>query len=167
MARLLVTSRDLYGESKTRHCLKGLFPGLKITPTGFRAVLFVEVEGDLLEVAGAINRECGPDVGRAVPLLGEGFSTEEDLAKVAAEVALNHVERGKSFSFRLHKRGVHGLERPTPELEYEIGGKIHDALMEKYGEKPKVDLKRADVAVVAEVLGAQLIVGIVKREWLE
>ncbi len=166
MARVLVTSRDLYGESRTRRCLRELYPNAKMTPTGFRAVLLVEAEGDALEVAGAITRECIYDIGRAVPVLAEGFSTQEDLSKLALDVALKFLERGKSFCFRLHKRGIHGLEKPTPDLEYEIGGAIHDALLARHGEKPKVDLKGADVIVTAEVLGAKLIVGIVRREWL-
>ncbi len=167
MAKLLITCRNLYGESQAKLCLRDALEGITITPTSFRAVLHGELEGDSLKLAEEVMMECPYDIGRAVPVLEEGKSTPEELMEMTLKVGLEHIGVDESFCFRLHKRGAHGLEKPTPELEYEVGGAIHDELEKKYGKKPKVDLKDPDVMVVAEVLGECLEVGIIKKTWYE
>ncbi len=80
-------------------------------------------------------------------------------------MAVEHVEDGASFSFRVHKRGSHWLKTDTPELEREIGGAIDEALREAHGAKAEVDLEDPDVAIHAEVLGPATAVGIERRDW--
>jgi tRNA(Ser,Leu) C12 N-acetylase TAN1 len=165
MGEAVVTCRSLYGEHQTFISLQRLVEGIKVERTPFRAVLMVEHEMDALELAEIITRKCFFDIGRAVPVLVKTSSTLEDIREAAIKVALEHVGREESFCFRLHKRGSHSLEKPTPELEYEIGGSIHDALTEKHGKSPKVDLSNPDVTLVAEVLGSMALVGVIRKEW--
>ncbi|MEE9594344.1 MAG: THUMP domain-containing protein [Candidatus Hydrothermarchaeales archaeon] len=167
MAKLLVTCRDLYGESRTKLCIRDSFEDPQITSTGFRAVLHVEVEGDSVELAEKMTWECFYEIGRVVPVLYAGNSTLEELKELAIKTALEQVRVEDSFCFRVSKRGIHGLDDPTPEIEFEVGGSIHDALMEKYGKKPKVDLKNSDITVIGEVLGPDLKVGIIRKTWSE
>jgi tRNA(Ser,Leu) C12 N-acetylase TAN1 len=165
MAKLLVTSRSLYRELRTKLCVRDAFEDSKITSTGFRAVLHVEIDGDPLELAEKVTRECFYEIGRAVPVLHVGKSTLEELQMLAVKTALEHIRSEESFCFRLNKRGSHSLDTPTPEIEFEVGGSIHDALAEKYGGKPKVNLEDPDITVVAEVLGPTLEVGIIRKSW--
>ncbi len=164
---MLVTCRDLYGEFQAKLCIRDAFEDSTISHTGFRAVLHVEMEGDAVALAEKTMRECFYDIGRAVPVLYEGNSTLEDLKGLAVKAALEYVGEGESFCFRLYKRGAHGLEKPTPDIEYEVGGMIHDELTKKYGKKPKVDLRSPGVTVIGEVLGSKLEVGIVRKSWGE
>ncbi|MEE8167686.1 MAG: THUMP domain-containing protein [Candidatus Hydrothermarchaeales archaeon] len=167
MAKLLVTCRNLYGESQAKLCLRDVVEEVVIKPTEFRAVLHVEAEGDALELAEMVTRECPYEIARAVPILEEGESNLKALEELALRVALEYIKKDESFCFRLHKRGTHGLEKDTPEVEYEVGGVIHDALKNKFKKKPKVDLDDPDVTVVAEVLGEGLEVGIARKVWSE
>lgn len=168
MGEAVVTCRSLYGEFQTFISLQRLREGIRVSRTPFRAVLRVRHdELGAMELAEMITRECFFDIGRAVPALREVSSTLEDIQEAAIGVALEHVGKGESFCFRLHKRGAHSLESPTPEIEYEVGGSIHDALWKKHGERPRVDLSKPDVTVVAEVLGDKTMVGVVREEWHE
>ncbi|MFQ5816126.1 MAG: THUMP domain-containing protein [Candidatus Hydrothermarchaeaceae archaeon] len=167
MAKLLVTCRDLYGEFRTKLCIRDAFEDPEISSSGFRAVLHVEIEGNVLELAEMMIRECFYDIGRVVPVLYEGNSTLTELKELAIKTALENIGEEESICFRLHKRGAHGLDKPTPEIEYEVGGSIHDALTKKYGKKPKVDLKSADITVISEVLGPLVEVGITRKNWWE
>lgn len=166
MGEAVVTCRSLYGEFQTFISLQRLREGVRVSRTPFRAVLRVShPDMGAMELAETITRECFFDIGRAVPVLEEASSSLDEVREAAVKVALEHVGKEESFCFRLHKRGAHSFEAPTPELEYEIGGSIHDALWEKQGDRPRVDLSRPDVTVVAEVLGERTMVGVVRREW--
>jgi tRNA(Ser,Leu) C12 N-acetylase TAN1 len=166
MGEAVVTCRSLYGEFQTFISLRRLTEGIKVTRTPFRAVLRVRHdEMGSMELAEKLLRECFSDIGRAVPVLEKAQSNLEEIREAAIKVALEHIGEGESFCFRLHKRGAHSLEKPTPKLEYEIGGAVHDALTEKSKTKPKVDLSRPEVTVVGEVLGKESIIGILRREW--
>lgn len=168
MGEAVVTCRSLYGEFQTLISLQRLLEGIEVSKTPFRAVLKVaHGEKSPLELAEKITRECFYDIGRAVPVLEKTDSTLEEIRRAAIKVALEHVGKGETFCFRLHKRGAHSLDNPTPELEYEIGGSIHDALWKKHGERPKVSLKDPDITVVAEVMGKESVVGVVRKEWQE
>lgn len=166
MGQAIVTSRTLYGEFQTTLTLRRIIEGIKITKTSFRAVLRAENEDmEALVLAEKITKECYYDIGRAVPVLAEVESSLEEVRKAAIKVALEHVKKEESFCLRIHKRGTHSLGKPTPELEYEIGGAVHDALAAKYKAKPKVDLSEPDLTVVVEVLGGESFVGILRKEW--
>jgi len=167
MPKLLVTCRDLYGESRTKICIRDIFEDAKISTTGFRAVLHVEMEGDPLELAEKMTYECFYEIGRVVPVLFEGNSTLDDLRELAIKTALEHIGPDDSFNFRLYKRGDHELDMPSPEIEYDVGGSVHDALAEKYGKKPRVNLSSPDIAIVGEVLGPSIEVGIIRKTWSE
>jgi tRNA(Ser,Leu) C12 N-acetylase TAN1 len=100
-------------------------------------------------------------------VLAEVESRFEPIKQAAVRIGREHVGSEESFSFRLHKRGAHFLERDTLTLEQEIGGAVWTALEEKHGVKPKVRLKNPDLAIVAEVLGPITAVGIYRRAWRE
>lgn len=80
-------------------------------------------------------------------------------------VALDQVRPGDSFAFRVHKRGTHGYVDPTLALESDLGGQFADALEQREGTPPGVDLTDPDVPVNAEVLGTTRLVGVVQRAW--
>lgn len=166
MAKLIVTSRSLLATRQMLEAVKTTLPNAKISRTGFRGIISIEVEGDLLGLARKVSMECFTDIGRAVPVLAEVQSTVEEVKKAAAEVGAEHIRQGEKFCFRLYKRGSHKLERPTPELGYEIGKAIGEALEQKYGKRPSVNLRSPDVKVIAEVLGPTTCVGILRREWM-
>lgn len=73
----------------------------------------------------------------------------------------------ESFSFRVNKRGTHGLKKDTSTLEREIGGAIWIALERKYQKRPRVNLKNPNITVIAEILGPIAAIGISRREWRE
>jgi len=166
LGQAVVTSRTLYGEFQTTITLRKLIEGIRVRKTPFRAVLMVEHEEmEALGLAEEITRECYFDIGRAVPVLAEVESSLEDVREAAVKVALAHIRKGERFCLRINKRGAHALEKPTPELECEIGGAVHDALAEKHKAKPEVDLSDPEVTVLVEVLGRESVVGIVRKEW--
>lgn len=166
MGEAIVTSRTLYGEFQTTLTLRRSIEGIKVTKTPFRAVLRAEHEEiEALDLAEEITRECYFDIGKAVPALAKVESSLEEIRKAAIKVALTHIRKGESFCLRINKRGAHALEKPTPELEYEVGGAVHDALAEEHEAKPKVDLSDPEVTVMVEVLGMESVIGIVRKEW--
>lgn len=168
MIKLLVTCRDIYGEEETRRSLERAIEGIRVKYTGFRAVLIAEIdEGDPLEIAEKVYRECTLQIGKLVLVLDEVESRLDYVKEAAVKVGLEHIGEGESFCFRIFKRGSHSLDKPTPELEKEIGGAIYEKLEEKFQKKPRVDLKNPDVTVLAEVLGKRTEIGITRKKWSE
>lgn len=140
-------------------------PSARVRRAGFRGIFILEAEGDALELSKKINQECFQSIGRAMAVLAEVQSTLEAIKEAAVKIGAEHISEDEKFCFRLHKRGSHWLEQETPKLEYEIGGAIWVALQQKYGKKPNVDLKNPDITVVAEVLGPNTAVGIMRKAW--
>ena len=167
MAKLLVTNRYLLGTHQTTYALKNVLPEAHIRRTRFRGILVLECEGDALELARKVNRECASDIGRAVPVLLETESELGAIERAAVEIGSEHVRELESFCFRLHKRGSHRLAEPTPEIERKVGGAIWADLKRKYGREPRVELKHPDVTVVVEVLGPKTAVGLLRKAWRE
>ncbi|HDY74382.1 MAG TPA: hypothetical protein ENH51_04640 [Euryarchaeota archaeon] len=166
MGEAIVTSKSLYRGFETRRALHRLIEGIKVSKTSFRAVLRVEhEEKEALDLAKMITRECSHEIGRAVPVLAEVESNPEEIREASVKVGLAYIKKGKSFCLRINKRGVHNLEKPTPELEYMVGGSVYDALAEKYMVKPMVDLSNPEITIIVEVLGMKSVVGIVRTEW--
>jgi len=159
--KLVVTCRN-YRVNQTYQAIKRLLPKAEVKRTPFKGVFLVEADGDPIEVARELNR-C-PSVGRAVPVLMEVPSNPEAVKQAALRVS-EWVGKGESFSFRLHKRGSHQLQRPTPELEREIGTELEKAIRERTGTEPEVELERPDVEITAEVLGPLTYVGILRGNW--
>ncbi|MEA1905162.1 MAG: THUMP domain-containing protein [Candidatus Hadarchaeota archaeon] len=165
MGKLVVTSRGLEARRQTIGVLRAAFPDADTHKTGFKAVFTLETEGDAVKLAEQVYMKCSFDIGRAVAVLAETPSTLEETKKAAVEISKDEVGISEKFCFRLHKRGSHLLEQETPKLEHEIGEVIWLALKEKYGEEPKVDLEHPDITVVAEVLGPNTAVGIMRKSW--
>jgi tRNA(Ser,Leu) C12 N-acetylase TAN1 len=161
----MVTSREIYARRATIAALKTALPGARIRGAGFRAIFIIEVEGDALELARKVVRECSSRIGRAIPVLCEIPSMLEAIKEGAVKVGVEHIGMNEKFCFRIHKRGSHQLDLDTPALEREIGGAIWTALEEKYKKEPAVDLEDPDVMVVAEVLGQNTAIGIVRKSW--
>ncbi len=162
MGRVLVTARDLTLERKTRWELLRQFPRARVRRSPFKGVLFLEAEGDPLLMADRIREACPDSIGRVTPLLVESESTLEAVRQSAVEVGLSQVRRNESFSFRVYKRGSHGLQSPTPDIEREIGTAILESLYRRDMLRPRVELACPDVVVVAEVLGPRTAIGIIR-----
>ena len=166
IAKLVVTSSDVLSQRRTAAALRKALPESKVTRyRNFRAVFLVEAMGDPCELAEKVSRECARSIGRVVPVLAEVESRLELVKLAAVEIGVAQVGGQESFGFRLHKRGAHGLEKPTLDLEREIGGAIWVALEQRDGTRPKVDLESPDIQVSAEVLGPTTSIGIVKQAW--
>ena len=163
--KLLVTSRSLTTTRKTRRVLERTLPDAHIRGSGFRGIYLVDAEGDALELAHKVCRECDASIGRAAAVVAEVRSELSPIEDAAIRAATEHVRSEEKFCFRLNKRGSHFLDKDTPTLEYEVGGAIWVALRERYGERPKVDLSDPDVTIVADVLGPMTVIGIQRKAW--
>jgi tRNA(Ser,Leu) C12 N-acetylase TAN1 len=53
----------------------------------------------------------------------------------------------------------------TCKLEREIGGAIWQALEQKQGKRPVVDLDDPDITIIAEVMGPNTAIGILRKAW--
>lgn len=159
--KLVVTARNLYGEESLIKALEA--QELNPKRTGFRAVLLVETDKDIFDVAREITRKL--EVGRAVPVIEESESKYLSVEESAIGIALEYIKEDDSFCFRVHKRGAHNIDMATPEFEYKVGSAIYEALEKKYNKKPIVNLKLPDITITAEVLGKTTYVGILKRIW--
>ena len=164
-ATLFVTSRSLYSTGRTLHAVKTALPSAETRGAGFTGIFLVADRGDALELAQWLTRTCSEQVGRVMAVLACVPSTARSIREAAVTVGMEQIDEGQTFRFRLRKRGAHSLEQDTPVLEGEIGGAIWVALERKYGAKPRVNLKNADVTIAAEVLGPTTLVGIVKPAW--
>lgn len=165
--KLVVSSRSLYATRWTRSALRKALPGARIRRTAFTAVFVVQAEDDALELARRVNQACSRSIGRATAVLAETESTLDPIKEAAVRIGAEQIGDDESFCVRLFKRRPHGLERDTPEIEYEIGKAIWLALRQKYGKRPKVALKNPDITVMAEVLGPRTAVGILRKAWRE
>lgn len=163
--KLIVTARSLFGAGKTRSILKRELPDAHVRKSGFKGIFVLESEGDPLEMAARVARECAENIGRVVAVFAEAPSRFEPIRDSAVGIGAEHIGENESFAFRIVKRGAHWLDTDTPAIEYEIGGAIWVALHEKYGKRPPVNLKDPDVTIIAEVLGADTVVGILRKEW--
>lgn len=165
VVKFLVTSRGLEPVRYLRSALWSAIHGARIRGTGFRGVLTLEARGVIAELAKLIWRDCSESIGHMTAVLATVESKEEPIKDAAARIGAEQIGSEESFCFRLHKRGVHGLERDTSTLEQEIGGEIWTALEGKYHKKPKVGLKKPDITVIAEILGPTAAVGISRKDW--
>jgi len=158
--RLLVTYKNFLSSKQTYLAIKRVLPRAEVRGSGFKGVFLVEVEGDPFEAAKALNR-CSA-VGRAVPLLVEVASDVESVKQAALRVS-ELLSPAESFCFRLYKRGAHKLDKPTPEIEREVGAAIQMEVERRKGRRPEVDLENPDVEISAEVLGPVTHVGILRE----
>lgn len=165
-ARLVVTTRG-FRERKAWRALKSALAGAWLEGSRFRGVLLVEAEGDPLVLGERVVRDCREAVGHVTPVLKEVETDTTAIRDAAVEVAVAHVAAGRSFCFRIHRRGWKLPGKDAAALEGEIGGAVFDALARRHGVRPTVDLEHPDVAVVAEVLGRRTAVGIVPKAWRE
>jgi tRNA(Ser,Leu) C12 N-acetylase TAN1 len=166
-AKVVATAHYQREWKRARSAIRRAIPGARLVRTGFTGVFVLEADGDCLEIAERLTRECSAYIGHATAVLAEEPSEEERLRAAAVRIGLEHVRPEESFCFRLRKRGSHALRQTTPRLEFELGSAIWDALQQRYGRRPKVDLKNPDVLVLAEVLGPVTALGIVRKDWTE
>ena len=166
-AKLIVTSSGMERARYTRSALKAAVPTGSVRRTGLKGIFSLEAEGDVIELAKLIWRECRQHIGHATAVLEEVESRVEPIKEAAVRAGREQIGEQESFCFRIHKRGAHFLEQDTLTIEQEIGSAIWIALEEKHAGKPRVNLKNPDVAIVAEVLGPITAVGISRRFWRE
>ncbi len=165
MAKLVVTSQGWELGGQAARELRTILPAAHVRRKRFRGVFVVEAEGDVLQLAETVTRECGRSTGHATAVLAEVESATEPIRAAAVGVGSEQIGEHETFCFRINKRGAHRLVEDTPTLEREIGGAIWQALERKYGARPRVDLTDPDVKVIAEVLGPDTAVGIVRKAW--
>jgi tRNA(Ser,Leu) C12 N-acetylase TAN1 len=165
IVKLVVTGRWPHVARQIKSALRKAVPGARIRSAGFRSVFILEAAGDVLELAQRINRDCAEDIGHATPALIEVETKLDAIKDAAVKIGTERIGVEESFCFRLFKRGMHGLGKNTPRLEYEIGGAVGEALQLKNGKKPVVNLDEPDSTVVAEVLGPVTMVGVLKKAW--
>jgi tRNA(Ser,Leu) C12 N-acetylase TAN1 len=163
--KLIVTGRWPHVARQIKSELRKAIPGAHIRSAGFRSVFILEAAGDVLELAQRINRDCAEDIGHATPAPAEVESKPGAIKDAAVKIGAARIGQEESLCFRNFKRGPHGLEKDTSELEDEIGRAISEALQLKNGKKPVVDLDEPDVTVVAEMLGPVTMVGVLRRDW--
>lgn len=167
IAKLVITSRGLEPTRQLRFALRTAIRGARVRSAGFKGIFILEAAGEVFDLARLVYDECSQRIGHVTAVLATVGSREEPIKEAAVRIAVAQIGSEESFSFRLHKRGAHGLERDTSTLEREIGGAIWSALEGKYNKKPKVNLKSPDVTVVVEVLGPIAAIGISRRVWRE
>ena len=165
--KLIVTKRGIEPTRYVKSALRNALTGARVRGTGFRGVFALEAKGDAAERAKLAWRECAENIGHITAVCAMVESREEAIKDAAASIGAAQIGADESFCFRLHKRGAHGLEKPTSRLEPEIGATIWAALEVKYNKKPKVSLNNPDITVVAEILGPIAWVGISRRAWRE
>lgn len=161
--KLVVTCRNILGIKQTYQTIRKVFPHTEVKSTGFRGVFLVEVNGDPIEAARKLNSYRA--IGRAVPILVEVPTALEEIEKAALKVS-ELIKEGESFCFRIKKRGKHGLEMPTPEIERKIGRRLQEEISKRLGKKPEVELENPDVIILAEVLGETTGVGLLRLNWI-
>jgi len=134
--------------------------------TGFRGIVLVEASaGEPIEFAERVSRGARERIGRVMAVVAETPSEELPIRAAAVEIGLRRVGCGETFCFRLHKRGAHSVARASQGLEREIGGAIWQALRERDGRAPRVDLARPDVTISAELLGPRTLICLRRRAW--
>jgi tRNA(Ser,Leu) C12 N-acetylase TAN1 len=166
-AKLIITSSGMERARYTRSALKAAVPTGSVRRTGLKGIFSLEAEGDVVELAKLIHRECWQHIGHATAVLEEVESRLEPIKEAAVRAGREQIGKEESFCFRIHKRGAHFLQQDTLTIEQDIGGAIWIALQEKHGGKPRVNLKNPDIAIVAEVLGPITAVGISRKVWRE
>lgn len=159
-AKLVITSRSFQERSAWR-ALKTALPAAWLEGTEFRGVLILRAEGDAEELAARVRRHCAGSIGHVTPVLAEVPSEAVALREAAVALALQHIESGESFCFRVHRRGWPGPES-SPVLERDVGGAIAAALQRRDETEPAVRLEHPDVTVIAEVLGRRTLIGLAR-----
>jgi tRNA(Ser,Leu) C12 N-acetylase TAN1 len=84
----------------------------------------------------------------------------------AVRPLLDEIEKGETFCVVVERRGLKGFFS-SQEVAKEVGTFISEVLEERDGEKPKVNLKDPDKAVIFETLGRWCGVGIISKEMRE
>ncbi len=84
----------------------------------------------------------------------------------AVKPLLEKIRKGESFSVIVERRGLKGAFS-SQEVAKQVGTFISKALEERDGEKPKVNLRDPDKAVIFETLGRWCGVGIISKEMRE
>lgn len=167
VGKLLITSRGLEPARDLRLALKTAIPGARVRSAGFKGIFILEAAAEVPELVKSVYDECSEQVGHVTAVLATVESSKEPIKEAAVQIGATQIGPEESFSFRLHKRGEHGLMEDTSAIEREIGGAIWTALQSKYGKEPKVNLKNPDVTVIAEILGPTTAVGVSRRAWHE
>lgn len=160
MEVVLTTHR--YGEREVLKQLKGLG---EFHRTEFRDVIRGRVEDFEVFLQELEKREIY-DLSRVFPIERSFTFTPETVIEDFCEAVkplLNRIQKGETFSVKVERRGLKGVFS-SQEAAKQVGAFISKTLEERYGEKPKVNLKNPDKAVIFETLGRWCGVGIISRD---
>jgi len=165
IAKNIITVKDFHDWGKLKVCLRKWFPNAFISKTRFRSVFVLQTQGDVKQVTQQIFRECSEFLGHTTAVLCDVESSMEDIKEAAVNIALDQIEEGESYCFRIKKRDVPELKMSSREIEQDIGDAIRLALRDKFGAEPRVNLDAPDITIMAEVLGLFSSVGIRRKRW--
>jgi tRNA(Ser,Leu) C12 N-acetylase TAN1 len=164
-AKLIVTGPGVKTARRPRSVLKKAVPGARIQRTGFSSVFILETEGAAPQVAKSVTQKCSGYIGHVTAVLAEVDSRIDAIKEAAVRIGSEQIGENEKFCFRLNKRGSHQLVEDTCKLEREIGGAIWQALEQKQGKRPVVDLDDPDITIIAEVMGPNTAIGILRKAW--
>ncbi|MDH5754186.1 MAG: THUMP domain-containing protein [Candidatus Bathyarchaeota archaeon] len=105
-------------------------------------------------------------LSRVVPIEKSFIFSHERVVEEFCEVVrllLEKIQKGESFSVIVERRGLKGAFS-SQEVAREVGTFISKVLEERDGEKPEVNLRDADKAVIFETLGRWCGVGMISKE---
>jgi len=131
--------------------------------TGFRSLLLGKV--DLHAFLEEVQARTIPSLVRVVPVEENFRARPENLLEILKDKVKKYTRRigqGESFCVRFERRGFKG-QVSSKEVEWEIGGYLHD-LLEEEGKTPKVSLEDPDKLLVIQSVGTLFSIGVIDRE---
>jgi len=161
----VVLTAHRYGERELLGQLKELGGFYK---TSFKDVIRGKVE-NLEAFLEEVEKRNIFALSRVVPIDKSFIFPPERVAEEfcdAIKPLLKKIQKGESFCVRIERRGLKGVFS-SQEVANEVGTFISKALEERDGEKPRVNLRDPDKAVIFETLGTWCGVGIAPKEMRE
>jgi protein-L-isoaspartate(D-aspartate) O-methyltransferase len=162
---LVVTCHDLGDGWRARRAIRHVLPQTWVTHSPFRGVLLVDSDGDPVQLAARLAGSRDRAIARVAAVLAGVPSARQQMLEAATEVGTRQITPGQTFAVRIHKRGAHGYLDPTPTLERDTGAAIRQALWDRDGTPPRVDLARPDLTIDVEVLGPRTLVCAIHKAW--
>jgi len=158
----VVLTSHRYGERELLEQLRELGDFYQ---TGFKDVVRGRVE-NLEAFLQELEKGNIFTLSRVVPIEKSFIFSHERVVEEFCEVVrllLEKIQKGESFSVIVERRGLKGAFS-SQEVAREVGTFISKVLEERDGEKPEVNLRDADKAVIFETLGRWCGVGMISKE---
>jgi len=154
-----------YGERELLEQLKELGDFYK---TSFRDVIRGKVE-NLEAFLQELDKRSILTLSKVVPIEKSFIFSPANIVEEFCEAVkplLKKIRKDESFSVIVERRGLKGVFS-SKEIAKEVGTFISKALEERDGEKPRVNLRDPDTAVVFETLGRWCGISIISKKMRE